>query len=323
MKEQPLVSIIAACYNQARYAKETLDSIKAQTYKNIELIIWDDCSTDNSVEVIENWIRENDVNCVFLKHTRNMGICKSLNDAFSHVKGKYLQITAVDDVLLPDKIEKQVEALEQSKDKEALVFSDALLMNERSELFQNKFIARHRRYLSLESGCFFEDLLDGNFIPCMTVLYKTSCLHEVGAWDENLIYEDYDMLLRLASAYEFVFMAEPTVKYRIHDSNFHKKYENLNEEMVKSQFLIYLKYENEPVAKQQLIDILLGMYSESFPNMNYYADLYFQKHAADSFLLKCIKKKRTYTHYLLLKNIRILLRKVDVRQLKNRVENRA
>ena len=77
--EAPLVSIICACYNQAQYVVESLDSVKNQTYKNIELVIYDDASSDDSVSVISNWLEQNrDIKAFFTKNEINQGICKSL-----------------------------------------------------------------------------------------------------------------------------------------------------------------------------------------------------------------------------------------------------
>jgi len=296
MNDKPLVSVIAACYNQACYAIETLESIRNQTYKNIELIIWDDASTDNSVEVIEDWIQKHDIPCVFLKHTENLGICKSLNDAFTHVNGKYLQMTAVDDILLPEKIERQVDILENSGLDDALVFSDAFLINEKSELHQNKFIAYHKHYLNIKSGYFFDELLRGNFIPCMTILYKVEVLKEIGRWDENLRYEDYDMLLRIAYKYKFIYTNEMTVKYRLHADNLHKKLINY------SNFSIFLKYVDNDIANNWCKHELMEMYHSHHKDLYLKFSQYSQKKKASGLLFYCIKYKLPYRLYLIMQS---------------------
>ena len=238
--EQPLVSVICACYNQSKFIAESLESVKNQTYKNLEVIIWDDFSSDNSVEIIENWIHHNeDLTIKFIKNEKNLGICKSLNNAFSFAQGKYLQILALDDILLSTKIEKHVSILESSNDREALVFTDAYLMDDDSTLYQNKFIALHKKYLSLKTGNYFDDLLLYNYVPGMAVLYKMSVLKKIGLWDESLVYEDYDMMLRIAKDYHFIFDEEISVQYRFHQHNTHKTISN---EMNESKFKIQLKY---------------------------------------------------------------------------------
>jgi glycosyltransferase involved in cell wall biosynthesis len=171
MVDNPLVSILCLCYNQERFIKESLESIKAQTHKNFEIIICDDSSRDNSVEVIDGWIQNNpEILTKFVKHTENKGITKSLNEILNLSKGKYIQILALDDILMPDKFERQVAMLENAPANYTLVFSDANLIDQNSNLYQNKFLAYHLSYLSLKSENYYEMLLEKNFIPAMSIL---------------------------------------------------------------------------------------------------------------------------------------------------------
>lgn len=240
--EKPLVSVICACYNQSKYVTESLESVKNQTYSNLEIIIWDDSSADDSVKIIENWIFQNkNLKIIFIKNKQNFGICKSLNNAYSKANGKYIQMLALDDILLCDKIERHVEILEKSSEKEGLVFTDAYLINDKSEFYQNKFIAYHKKYLNLKSGNFFEELLIGNFIPAMSIFYKSEIFAQVGKWDENLIFEDYDMILRIAKSFDFIFDDQPSVKYRFHENNTHSSF---SKEINNSLYSVYIKYIN-------------------------------------------------------------------------------
>ncbi|HEY6328701.1 MAG TPA: glycosyltransferase, partial [Blastocatellia bacterium] len=122
--DSPLVSIIVGCYNQSRFVVETLESIKAQTYKSTQLIIFDDSSSDNSVEIIEDWLRKNGIDCIFIRHQENKGVCKSLNEALAVATGKYVSMVAADDVWLPDKIARQVEIAESQPDRVGVLYSD-------------------------------------------------------------------------------------------------------------------------------------------------------------------------------------------------------
>lgn len=292
-QKYPLVTVIAACYNQEKYLVETLDSIKNQTYPNLQLIFWDDCSKDNSSQLIESWISENKVECSFLKHTTNKGICKSLNEAFALAKGKYLQIIAMDDILLPDKIEKHVELLENEDKDYALVFSDAALIDSNGILYQNKFIALHKTYLSLESGNFYNDLVDENFIPAMSVLLKTEAVRRVGVWDENLAYEDYDMWLRLAKEYDFMYDNNTTVKYRLHSTNLHKNIQNAGITF----FRICLKHVDNSKMNSNCIAQLHELYKSNNPDLKPVSELYFGKAIANTLMLKMIRAKLPYVLY--------------------------
>ncbi len=86
MQPLPLVTIGAVNYNNAKFLIETLESIKAQTYANIELIVVDDCSNDNSVELIEEWLKSYDRPVKFIKHDRNMGAIAGVNDVFDQAR---------------------------------------------------------------------------------------------------------------------------------------------------------------------------------------------------------------------------------------------
>lgn len=297
---QPLVSVICACYNQSSFIIESLESVKKQTYKNLELVIWDDASEDNSVDIIENWIKENpQLHIKFTKNKENKGICKSLNEAQSLTTGKYIQLLALDDILLPDKISRHVALLERSSANDALVFSDAYMINDRSEPYQNKFIAFHKRYLSLQSGNYFEDLLKENYIPAMSILYKKKCLKEAGPWDENLVYEDFDMLLRLAKNYNFIFDDQPSVYYRFHGNNSHKK---LHKEMQKSLFKIYLKYINQhEFANTMLLRTVVSLYEANQLQAEHHA--YFNINKPQGFFEKWIAENKSIKLYKILKKL--------------------
>lgn len=298
--EQPLVTVICACYNQSAYILESLESVKNQTYPNLELVIWDDASKDNSVDIIDSWINQNpELKISFTKNSENKGICKSLNEAKSLAKGKYIQILALDDLLLPDKIERHVQLLEKSKSTDALVFSDAYLIDSASNTYQNRFIAYYKRYLSLESGNFFEELLKNNFIPAMTVLYKTEILNEIGSWDETLAYEDYDMLLRIAEKYDFIFDPIVSAKYRLHQKNTH---ETMFIEMERSKFNIYLKYANyNSTVKHKLLRFIESQYIDN--NLKGENDRYFAVFPPQTFMQRWISKNKSPEIYRFLLKI--------------------
>ena len=216
MIAQPLVSTIVLCYNQARFVVETLESVKAQTYKATQLIIVDDCSADDSVALIDRWLQCNAIQCTFIRHHENEGICKSLNEALAVAKGKYIASVASDDVWLPDKLQRQVEILESQPASVGVLYSDAFQMNEHGHSLPSMFIEAHRRLPDMPQGRILDALLAGNFIPAMTTLIRRSCYDQVGRYDESLPWEDWDMWLRIAREYSFAYSPTPSAKYRIH-----------------------------------------------------------------------------------------------------------
>jgi glycosyltransferase involved in cell wall biosynthesis len=217
--DDPLVTAIVLSYNQSRFVLETLESVKAQTHKPMQLIIVDDCSSDGSVEIIDHWIQENEINCAFIQHQENRGICKSLNDALAVANGKYVSMVASDDVWLPDKIERQLNIMESQSDSVGVLFSDAFLMDEHGHDLPGTFIRDAGRLDKIPQGQILDMLLQGNFIPGMTSLIRRTCYDEVGMYDENLPWEDWDMWMRIARRYLFIYSPIPSAKYRRHPSS--------------------------------------------------------------------------------------------------------
>ena len=105
-----LVSVVMSVYNDEQYLKESLDSIFAQTIQNFELIIVDDCSTDRTVEIIENY---HDDRIRLIRNTENRGLTRNLNTALEYVQGTYIARMDGDDKSRPERFEKQIAYLEQ------------------------------------------------------------------------------------------------------------------------------------------------------------------------------------------------------------------
>ncbi len=212
---QPLVTVIAACYNHSRFVLECLESIRNQTYKNIQLIIVDDHSTDDSVAVIRDWIATHRVECVFVVHSENKGVCRTLNDALSHASGKYVASTSTDDVWTLDKLEHQVRQMEKLPEEVGVLYSDAWRMDQNGSVLPKLFIEYNRSFSAPPEGDILDTLLENNFIPAMTTLIRRSCYEKMGKYDESLSYEDWDMWIRISRCYKFAFSPFISAKYRV------------------------------------------------------------------------------------------------------------
>src|SRR5262249_17961283 len=134
--------------------------------------------------------------------------------------GKYISMTASDDVWLPDKIARQVEIMETQPDHVGVLYSDAFQIDEHGDLLPDMFIARHRKLPEMPQGQVLSRGLEGNFIPAMTTLVRRSCYEQVGFFDENLPWEDWDMWMRIARHYRFVYSPVPSAKYRVHSQSY-------------------------------------------------------------------------------------------------------
>lgn len=257
----PLVSIGVASYNNAKYILETLDSIYQQFYSNIELIIVDDCSKDNSIAVIHEWLQGKEsrfTEVKFLKNTVNKGVCFVCNRLMENSVGKYFSLIGSDDVMLMYKIEKQVEILEKTTEEVAVVYSDAYLMKEDGSPRHGFMIQLNKSYVDIPQGYVFEELLQHNFIPAMATLIKLSVFKKVGKYDETLKYEDWDMWLRIAKEHQILYSDYPSVKYRINIAGLTGKII-----FVEQNVAIFKKHVADSLtAKKQLIDSLKALYRQ-------------------------------------------------------------
>ncbi len=215
MPELPLVSVVSCSYNNSKYVLDTLNSIRAQTYPNIELVIVDDCSTDNSVKIIRKWLKTYPGRYKFIQLRKNMAGAMSYNIGLQNATGKYYAAVDTDDVILPEKIATQVKILEESDDDVAAVYSDAYLMDAKGANVKGLFIGKHRKFAKPPSGDIYRELLKGNYIPVLSLLIKRRVFDELGGYDGELIYGDYDMWLRIAAKYKIVFSDYISGKYRI------------------------------------------------------------------------------------------------------------
>jgi alpha-1,3-rhamnosyltransferase len=238
----PLVTIVALSFNQSRFIIECLDSIRGQTYSNIQLIITDDASQDDSVAVIQKWIADSGIDCVFLTHNENRGVCKALNEAVSLAQGKYLTMIAADDIYLPQRIEQQVRMMEKLPDDVGVVYSDASTMDVDGNALPYTFIEWRGDFFPAPEGRIFPVLLQKCFIPAMAALIRTSCFQKVGTYDEQLVAEDWDMWLRISRHYRFAFSPVISARYRIHPTSMSRTVmSTLNCRKLHTNFRIYEK----------------------------------------------------------------------------------
>lgn len=212
----PLISVIIASYNYERFISETIDSVLNQSFKDLELVIVDDGSKDNSREIIKSYQKRDDrVRSVF--HSVNKGIAKTFNDGIDEAKGKFVAISGCDDVWVEGKLEKQVEILKRNED--LVVHSGTMTIDALSNPIKPPAEKKHNSRKREKSGNIFRELLGGNFVCGSSIIFKKSNLNGI-RFDERYRYvNDYKFTLDLAREYEFHFIPEVLVKYRVHGNN--------------------------------------------------------------------------------------------------------
>ncbi|OGX15238.1 MAG: hypothetical protein A2166_00420 [Omnitrophica WOR_2 bacterium RBG_13_41_10] len=210
----PKVSVIIPTYNRAHYICETIDSILAQTYRDYEIIVVDDGSTDDTRKVLQKYDGK-----VRYFYQKNRGSSAARNFGISQSQGEYIAFLDDDDLWLPNKLDVQLEIIEKNLNL-AFVCSGSYVINEAGE---NINVWKENKKSKLET---FRRLYKGNFVLTLTVLMRRRCFYDVGEFDERLIVsQDYDLWLRLAKKYKFQYINTPLAKYRIHRNNVSKNIE--------------------------------------------------------------------------------------------------
>ncbi len=223
-KQKPLVTIFAICHRHKAFLRETLESIRNQSYANIELIILDNASDDGSAEEIQKWINETGFICTFIINPRPFPVTKNCNICLRAANGKYIQGIACDDILMKDKIQLQVDLFESLATSYACVYTDIIKIDEQGKMISSESeFTRLKRILQIDempSGSLINELSERPFIHAPSVLCRTSALRAVGGFNETLAYEDWAMWIELSKhGYHFAPLNQVTVHYRIlHDS---------------------------------------------------------------------------------------------------------
>ncbi|MGX9985171.1 glycosyltransferase family 2 protein [Soonwooa purpurea] len=243
----PLVTIIVVSYNQGKYIRENLDSIKSQTYSEIELIVADDASTDDSIEVFESWIQENNYSVKKNFHTKNTGLATVLNECIDLATAKYIKIIAADDFLHPKSIEKCVRKLEELGEEFGMVFSDTFAINENSKIIAD--ITDYNKFGNVSPELFRKELVRGNRIAALTVLMRLDVVKETGSYDSKFIVEDYYRWLKINQKYLIAYIPEKLAYYRQHENNISKlKAEKINQE----DLMLRLMFDEEGNMKDEI-----------------------------------------------------------------------
>jgi glycosyltransferase involved in cell wall biosynthesis len=214
----PLVSIGVASFNNAVYLIETLESIRAQTYSNWEVIIVDDASKDESAKLAADWLNAHpDVRGQLLVNEYNKGVCHTFNRFLEAASGEYISIIGSDDTFLPNKLATQVPLLVASSPNVGVIYSDLSKMDAAGKVFVPSVYDTGQ--IRPFSGNIWLEMLKTNFVGAMSVLIRRSCIEQIGHFDEALAYEDWDMWLRIARKFEFLYQPIITVLYRVHKSS--------------------------------------------------------------------------------------------------------
>ena len=242
MNKQPLVSVIINCYNGEKYLHEAIDSVIAQTYKNWEIVFWDNCSTDKSREIFKSY---NDSRLKYYRATSHSSVLyEARNYALEKVEGEFIAFLDVDDWWISDKLEKQIPLFSDSN--VGLVYGNLWRVFEKKN---RKEIYRKKR---LPTGMILDELLNDYVIGSPTYVIRKKTLKNL-KYNFNKkfhIIGDFDLNVRLAAECKIDCIQIPIAYARIHGRN-----ESL---LNKSLEIVEMKNWYEEMKKNPLYSSLKG-----------------------------------------------------------------
>lgn len=240
------VSVVVLTWNRVNLLKEALDAILEQTYKDFEVLVIDNESTDNT----EGYVKSiPDERVKYYKNANGGNLSVNRNFGIAHASGDYVAFCDDDDIWLPDKLQTQINCIKQNSD---------CLFCATNTFFYDSETRGKKSATSLKDHVYtFNDFFIGNKAPFSSVLINKSLVSELGGFDEDpniFTVEDYDMWLRVTKKTNLYYIGKPLVLYRVHKSNLSKDHLNAaNKEMN-----LYKKWENDDSIPSDIKKIRLA-----------------------------------------------------------------
>src|SRR5690554_5026853 len=271
--ENPLVSVVLITYNSAKYVLDTLESVKNQTWDNIELIISDDGSNDDTITICSKWLIENQDrfnNAVLLTVAENTGIPANCNRGLRAVNGQWIKTISGDDILLNNCISDNLQYARRFPEA-SFVVSDIKEIDENGMTIRDEVI---------NEGVIFIAGMPSTkkqlkaytrwpvFLNVPTFFCRTEIIEKIGYCDEDFrIYEDTTMVIRMMEeGVRMYYMQQPTVAYRVHRNSISRS-EKVNDWRKKEEYKVFRKYRVKHLNIFNPLD--LSVYFESWLRFKY------------------------------------------------------
>ncbi|NIF83324.1 glycosyltransferase family 2 protein [Comamonas sp. Tr-654] len=201
---RPLVSVITPAFNSENYINEAIDSVLSQTYKEIELIVVDDCSSDRTQSIVEEYIRLDD-RVKYIRMQSNCGVAEARNNGIRLARGRFIAFLDSDDIWYPEKIERQVKFMQEKS--VSLTFCAYEKINEHGVVFGEVSVPAKVGYSQLLKTC---------VIGCLTAMYDVNKLGKV-YMPLNTRREDFATWLSILKKIDYAFGSQEVLaKYRVY-----------------------------------------------------------------------------------------------------------
>ena len=243
----PKVSVIIPVYNGDKYLRETLESIIHQTFRDFELLVIDDGSTDRSLQIINDYAKTDERITVY-QNIENKGIAFTTNFGIGQAKGEFIALTDQDDVSFPERFEQQINYLQQHPDIDVLGAQTFTIRNEHNQIEK---ISK----LPLSSGA----IRWGQFFGCMianpTVMIRRKVYSEYGfRYGDFKAAPDYDLFARISHICKMSNLPQPLLRYRRHENTVSTKYF----EVQRQEIFDVIRYQVLDLIGEDLSDDLIS-----------------------------------------------------------------
>jgi len=263
-----LTSVIVLTFNRKKMLKEAIDSILAQTVKDFELIIIDNCSKDGTGDFVRTY---KDKRIRYFKNENKGIIATNLNFGLGQARGKYIALCDDDDIWSPEKLENELRIMEKEKEV-AVVCTNAVNFDENGE---GSLVVKNRMTFAKSPYISQKETLIKNAIVQSSVLIRKDVLDEIGHFNENPEYvscEDFELWVRILKKYKAYLLDKPLVKYRTHANVFRTT--SLKHHNILKKIIDYLERGGH-VSKPAYIIFLLRHYFFVLVNVTGINRIYF------------------------------------------------
>lgn len=265
----PKVSVLIITYNQEDFIAEAIESVLNQSYKNYEIVISDDGSTDRTVSILRELKKKFPEKIKLITNERNSGITKNCNIALHHCSGEFIVLMGGDDLILPNKLEMQVSAFLDNPNL-ALCYHPCIVMRNG----ETKKIVGHRKK-DLVSN-FIE--MVGKFqadIPGPATMVRASAIPDYGFNEDIKTASDWLFYIDVSSKGDVVRLNEPLAVYRQHENNIGHMYFKYSGDFIKTMEIVKIRYSNVPGinnavyhgARRFLIGVIYRALEQSKPDI--------------------------------------------------------
>lgn len=300
MISNKLVSVAMTTYNGEKFLQEQLESILNQTYKNIELVICDDCSTDNTIEIIKKYSNK-DFRIKYFINDQNLGYSKNFQKVISLCNGEYIALSDQDDIWNLDKIELCLKHIKSFD----LICSNSLLVNENNiSLKKTMKDCVGYKYIPNNQEDIFKFLCHKNFVQGSTILAKSSFLKSITVPDN--FFHDYCFAFNAIKNSGITYLNKCTIRYRQHKNQVTSRSQKRNDLFIitnkneiqdysnqRINFLESLSVFNFDTSKQKFIYETIKYYrnlqNKNLYNLKYYIKNYKILYLNRNFLLKILR----------------------------------